>query len=275
MNEIQDFFDGKRETYPSQIINQIIKFEKGRAYYQFAMLVKNEKGTLHRILAVFDKLNVNLESLKSQYSGKSVVLSGLMSANEGEDISALEKGLMELDIISAFRTAMLHKNQYNVMEFPLNFVDDRAIVMTADIFSGFLEGLKQNLGSGGKFLIYNIGLTCGDRCGRERILKAFGGNDNVRTSDKLKFMKDLFFIYGLGLVEFNDMDIDARKGEIIVRSSVESECSVCTLSIENGCDFIRGMLTGYFKNVFGQESFMFDETMCKLRGDEYCKFVLR
>ena len=129
----------------------------------------------------------------------------------------------------------------------------------------FLKESRKLMGRASTTLMYMVG----KRCGKD-IYNGYVelGHDKDAS---LKLSTAGMWYFGWGLV-----DIDSKSMEAVIYDSFEAESF--TLNKKRGntpiCHFFRGVISGIWAAYSGKGCYG-DETMCKAKGDKYCKIVIR
>jgi len=144
-------------------------------------------------------------------------------------------------------------------------VGEPYLVFPTGGLSDAFEKIVGTFGSGGSTLLYDLGLDYAK--GRSGLYKGMMGPHPESRIDELTAIVTALG-YGNSTASFDP-------GYSALRLTSE-ECFECSTPSETGrtCSFLRGMAVGIFSHLFGLE-LVCEETMCRHRGDEYCKFVLK
>ena len=147
----------------------------------------------------------------------------------------------------------------------------RAVIMASPILEGIIEctqnqpSLKAMLWYQG----YNVGMKLAFLC------KEIYGMPSIYSI--LELFKNMNLIYGWSKIEYVKSDV--INYEFILRLYDNWECNTILknkgIQKEPQSVFIRGMLEGFFKEVFDGIDFIAVETKCIASGDPYCEFVIK
>lgn len=138
------------------------------------------------------------------------------------------------------------------------------MVPTASLAKSFEEVVRV-FGSGGKTILYLQGMDYAKA--RWRLFSLLLGPHAEKRTEEIF---SIFEAFGLGTLTVSS-ESNGKTLRLVVRDCFE--CSVST-STGRSCEFIRGMVVGYFGGVFGKEVGC-EETKCRLKGDKLCEFVLK
>ncbi|MBU4201783.1 MAG: hypothetical protein KKE96_05735 [Candidatus Altiarchaeota archaeon] len=145
-------------------------------------------------------------------------------------------------------------------------LERRRVVLDLKYFPyRFMKESEKLMGRASTTLMYLVG----KRCGKD-IYDGYVemGHDK---DGALKLSTAGMWYFGWGLV-----DIDIETGEAVIYDSFEADSFTINKKRANTptCHFFRGVISGIWAAYSGQECYG-DETMCKAKGDKYCKIVVR
>ncbi len=242
-----------------------ILYLPGRKLYGYWMLLENIPGILAEVSNVFAEENINIVKVlvTSVEEGADSLFYCDFTDTETDPIRLL-RDLKKIKVVKIIRLieptipGLLIDN----IHFPIMISRGRYTINREDCFRSFIRGMRSAYGSAGKALLYRIGLDMG---------KGLWRGINYYTTvvkDKIEIFKQLFMNSGYGKM---DMEIDTigKEADVTVYDSIE--CSQGLGSGEPYSHYIRGMIAGVFKNIFGGEVEV-KEVKCIAVGDEYCEF---
>ncbi len=129
----------------------------------------------------------------------------------------------------------------------------------------FIRESRKLMGRASNTLVYLIG----KRCGKDIYDGYMNSGHDKDTSLKLSTAGMWYFGWGL-------VDIDSNKMEAVIYDSFEAESFTLNKKKSNipVCHFFRGVIAGIWTAYSGKECYG-DETMCRAKGDAYCRVVIR
>jgi predicted hydrocarbon binding protein len=157
----------------------------------------------------------------------------------------------------------------DTMHFPVLLGNERAIIVRASILVSMVNRIKSLFGResrSAQVILHQIG-EAGGECVFEA-LKAITGVDFIRKNVARSF--NLFTAVGWGILDLKAVNLDTKTAEIHIKDGFESADSRSTSSASQ-CHFIRGLLTGWFSQLF-ERKIQVTETKCVAKGDSVCIF---
>lgn len=160
----------------------------------------------------------------------------------------------------------------DTMHFPVEVGKERAIIVRASILVSILERIKAIFGPesrSAQVILHQIG-----EAGAQRVF------ESVRTMTGPDFIKNnvaralsLFTAVGWGIIDVKTVNLEGKTAEVHVEAGFESADSRNTSSTAR-CHFIRGLLTGWFSQLF-ERKIGVTETQCIAKGDPACVFLVK
>ena len=157
----------------------------------------------------------------------------------------------------------------DTMHFPVLVGNERAIIVRASIMVSIVNRIKAIFGpesASAQVILHQIA-----EAGARRVfesVKALTGIDFIRKN--VARALSLFTAVGWGTLHLEAVDLDTKTAEIHVKDGFESADSRNTSSAPQ-CHFIRGLLTGWFSELF-ETKIEVTETQCIAKGDPHCIF---
>lgn len=157
----------------------------------------------------------------------------------------------------------------DTMHFPVLLGNERAIIVRASILVSILNRIKSIFGpegSSAQVILHQIG-----DAGAQRVfesVKALTGVDFIRKNVARSL--NLFTAVGWGILNLEAANLDTKTAEIHIKDGFECADSRNTSSAPQ-CHFIRGLLTGWFSQLF-ETKIEVTETQCIAKGDPVCIF---
>jgi predicted hydrocarbon binding protein len=160
----------------------------------------------------------------------------------------------------------------DTMHFPVLVGKERAIIVRAPFLMSTLARIKSIFGPesrSAQVILHQIG-----EAGAQSVF------ESVRNMTSRDFVRNnvaralsLFTSVGWGILDLKTVNLDTKTAEIHIKDGFESANSRNT-STAAQCHFIRGMLTGWFSELFGRKIGV-TETECIAKGDSVCIFLVR
>lgn len=164
----------------------------------------------------------------------------------------------------------------DVLHFPMTSRGGvRMIIFSAEMLSKVLTELYRVFGTGASFILYKLGFDFGDALAShfKRMLTAASGGIELPPRKII----EVFLIYSMSAgwqipekVEISEED--RIKALVRVRELWEALARK-DLDLEVGCDLFRGILAGFFTNLYGVR-FKAVEVKCAGRSAPHCEFHL-
>ena len=157
----------------------------------------------------------------------------------------------------------------DTMHFPVVVGQERAIIVRASILVSIVNRIKSIFGPesrSAQVILHQIG-EAGGECVFNSV-RAMTSPDFIRNN--VARALSLFTAFGWGMIEVKAVNLNARTAEIHIKDGFESVDSRNTPTTDQ-CHFIRGLLTGWFSQLFEQKIDI-TETHCVAKGDSFCIF---
>lgn len=247
------------------MIMSLFEKREDREYFEAMFTVENMPGVLHNISEVIGAHNVNILSgfhtLIEELGGVWVVFLEVPPSTPYEE---LFKEIGTINGVTDVRYVKLRKADYfDRFFFPPTIAGNRFVIITQEAFNSIKSQLVDILGTGGETILFNEGAIVG-RTIYEIIPEAL-----TSAERRLEFIENLLRATGWGLVEFNQISIERRSGEVHVKSNVEADGKY-----RGRCHFMRGVLTSILRGILNDSAMNLIETACIGQGCECCVFKL-
>jgi predicted hydrocarbon binding protein len=236
---------------------------------EFSICLKNVPGALAEVSNLLASLGVNIYSgFLNFYPGEDKGRWAFVADLKGVNVSAEElvnrirglKNVLEVEYIYAkFDTLLV-----DVMHFPLLVMGVRSFLFKVDTWGKITAHLIKQFGTGGAFILYEIGVMAGEARAKEVIAEGFSGS--------LAFDVILAERIGLGwgipkLVEFDEKEV---KGLLSVQELFEC-LPFKGAGNEGRSHLFRGFLAGVIQHLFNKKVKV-EEVECIAKGDQACLF---
>ena len=153
--------------------------------------------------------------------------------------------------------------------FPVLLGNERAIIVRASMLVSIVNRIKSIFGPEGgsaQVILHQIGEAGGQRV--FEAVKIMTGFDFIRNN--VARALNLFTAVGWGILNVDAVNLDTKTAEIHITDGFESADSRNASSVPQ-CHFIRGLLTGWFSQLF-ETNIEVTETQCIAKGDHVCIF---
>ena len=163
--------------------------------------------------------------------------------------------------------SILDNLEYAGDEGAITFKDVRYMLIRPDTVVDFQKAVEAELGDRTAEMMMAGGYTGGSRSS-QRYKEVF----NYSDEEIVVFMCNMGREIGWGDFEVEEFDRQERELVVIVRNSAFAEAYG---SADQGvCHMIRGVMAGMAAGIFGTDVCS-DETHCRAKGDDLCRFVVR
>jgi predicted hydrocarbon binding protein len=249
----------------------------GRRVFQGSIWLRNVPGALADASAALARSGVNLVATSASTIPNADLADWTFFAEAGDGWAGLEKTQEALEACPGVVKSVIKEGKEGMvvddLRYPLRLSSgEPAMVVSRENLRDMFKRLKAILGSGGKVLVYELGLVYG--------IKDYAHYSQVLGSKELqRKIPDLlsfYAAYGWGRA-MNDENLHSRfslrpfRGTLRLYDSFE--CTGTTASTPNG-DFLRGHLEGFIQGLTG-ETIKCEEMKCVSTGDKYCQFECR
>jgi predicted hydrocarbon binding protein len=157
---------------------------------------------------------------------------------------------------------------YDNYFFPLVVGGKRAVIFRRRVYESLFKGIRERFGTAGEAMLYYQGFTIG-----QRMRQAYREEHGLKNPKELT---ELLMIdaktLGWGILEFAEINLE--EGEAQIRVYQSFECEIGKGSEAPYGHFIRGILAGFFTDIFGEEAKAV-ETKCIAKGDPYCEYTIK
>jgi len=165
------------------------------------------------------------------------------------------------------KNSILDNLEYDADEGRIAFKDVRYMVIRPDTVVDFQKAVEAEVGERVAKMMMAGGYTGGSRSSR-RYKELF----NYSDEEIVAFMCKMGGEIGWGKFEVEKLDTEDKKLIVVVRNSPFAEAY--GPSDKGVCHMIRGVMAGMAAGIFASEVSS-EETLCRAKGDELCRFVLR
>lgn len=245
-----------------------------RRVFQGSVWLKNIPGAMAGASAELARSGVNLIATSSSNISNTDLAEWAFFAEAGEGWAGLKKTQEVLEGCPGVVKSVLKEGNEGMVVDDLHYplllsTGEPAMVMSRKTFRDMFNRLRMVYGSGGRAIIYELGLASGIE-DYARFARIFGTNDLQRR------VPELFSLYtaqGWGRVENvghprAGFSLQPFRGTLRVYDSFE--CTGVKATTPNS-DFLRGHLEGFARTLTG-ETIKCEETKCVSAGDAYCQF---
>lgn len=227
------------------------------------------KNTLHSeadITAFFAENNCDirfayLDSSEDPSKGKYVMFT---EAKKGRNVQMIADKLSKMDVVLNLKWGYSKNRVIQSVEFPLNLLGGRAVIIRARTFINILEIVKEHVPQSDGLLTI-IGIKSG--VGAASYLREM---TDLNEENCLDLLRELFMASGWGLLEY-DIDFTQLTGIIKIEKSFLAEED----NDRNvpACGYISSFLAGYISEALGK-TVQIRETRCKSITGDYCEHTV-
>jgi len=167
-------------------------------------------------------------------------------------------------LITPNSEGILYDNHF----FPLVVGGKRAVIFRRRVYESLFKGIREKFGTAGEAMLYYQGYAIGLRTCQAH-------KEDIGTEDPRALVgmaKAYFRTVGWGILDVVKMSLEAGEAQIRVYQSFE--CETGKGSETPYGHFIRGILAGFFTEIFGEEAKAV-ETKCIATGDPYCEYMIK
>jgi predicted hydrocarbon binding protein len=152
--------------------------------------------------------------------------------------------------------------------FPLVVGKRRAVIFRRRVYESLFKGIREKFGTAGEAMLYYQGYAVG-----QRTCQAYREDTGIEEPETLVGLGKAYFkTSGWGIMDVVNLSVE--KGEAQVRIYGSFECESGKDSEAPYGHFIRGILAGFFSNIFQREAKAV-ETKCIATGDPYCEYTVK
>jgi predicted hydrocarbon binding protein len=245
-----------------------------RRVFQGSVWLRNVPGALAGASAALARSGLNLVATSSSNISNTDLAEWAFFAEAGKGWAGLKKTQEVLEGCPGVVKSVLKEGNEGIvvddLHYPLRLsTGEPAMIISRKTFRDMFNRLLTVFGSGGRAIIYELGLASGveDYTHFARILGSKG------LQRRIPDLVSLYTAHGWGRVENArgpraEFSLRPFRGTLRVYDSFE--CTGASSKTPNG-DFIRGHLEGFAQTLTG-EMIKCEETKCVSMGDTYCQF---
>jgi predicted hydrocarbon binding protein/predicted amino acid-binding ACT domain protein len=259
------------EPFPTEI--PIFVHVAGSTPYVFYIELKGEAleavGVLEQVTDILAGQGVPILQVSVIVSSGTVKLIVFADVREEGLVGKLvnELGKVPYTINVSYTGPLVDGFAYCDRCFPLTVGGQRAIILSRQVYEGFLKEGWRRFGTAFPVMLYMLGFESG-RLAYRRHLEVAGGD--VKAA--VKVAEAFFQLLGYGRLEILKID-DARR-EAVYRVYDSFECELFKGEGEIRAGFIRGLIGGWMAARWGveeAEDVIVREEKCIAKGDPYCE----
>jgi predicted hydrocarbon binding protein len=162
--------------------------------------------------------------------------------------------------------SILDNLEYDEVQGTVTFQGVRYMLIRPDTVVDFQKAVEAELGELTAEMMMAGGYTGGSRSS-QRYKEVFDYSDEEIVAFMCNMGRDI----GWGDFEVEEFDQEGRRLVVLVRNSAFAEAYG---SAKRGvCHMIRGAMAGMAAGIFGTDV-RSEETHCRAKGDELCRFVI-
>jgi len=246
----------------------------GRHVFEGSVWLRDVPGALASVATELARCGVNLVATSASSIPNTDLAEWAFFAEAKEGWAGIKKTQAALEgSPSVVKSLLKEGNKGFVVDnlhYPLRLSSgEPALIISRKTFRDMFDHLLTDFGSGGRVIIYNLGLASGMESYKH--FSQVLGRESVGS--RIPDLVSLYTANGWGRAE--------RAGDLIGGSSVRPfrgalrlydsfECTGAKTNAPNS-DFIRGHIEGMILSLTGKRV-KCSETKCISMGDEYCQF---
>jgi predicted hydrocarbon binding protein len=245
-----------------------------RQVFQGSVWLRNTPGALASASAALARSEVNLVATSASNIPSTDLAEWAFFAEAGEGWPGLKKTQEVLEGCHGVVKSVLKEGDGGMvvddLHYPLQMVTgEQVMVMSRKTFRDMFDRLRTIYGSGGRAIIYELGLASGIES-YTHFARILGSKSLQR---RIPDLVSLYTAHGWGRAkngEYQGHMFSMRpfRGTLKVYDSFE--CTGISTNTPNS-DFLRGHLEGFVQTLTG-EKIKCEETKCISMGDVYCQF---
>jgi len=167
-------------------------------------------------------------------------------------------------LITPNSEGILYDNHF----FPLVVGGKRAVIFRRRVYESLFKGIREKFGTAGEAMLYYQGFAIG-----QRTCQAHREETGLEDPKELVGLSKAYFrTVGWGIMDVVKMSLEAGEAQIRVYQSFECEAGKGSEAPYG--HFIRGILAGFFTEIFQREAKAV-ETKCIATGDPYCEYTIK
>ncbi len=231
--------------------------------------VLGSADALMHILEVFRENEISLIHMKATrpIPGRPLVVMVFADFTGREhEVEIVRDQIMEMNGVEKVYVTMPLFRGLTVEDvlFPLMLFDERVVIFPRTFYEVMVKRLMEIFKSGYIAMLYYIGFEIGKELFKSHV--KIVGHD----VEKLSTLCEVFFrVLGYGILHIIDIDFRGRRATVRIIDSFE--CMMHGDSKRPSSHFIRGILAGWFSELF-EEKVKAVEVKCIAQGHEYCEF---
>lgn len=202
-----------------------------------------------------------LDNTEPNGQGKYVLFT---ETKEEPQIDTINERLRGIEGINDIESGISRNRMIHTVDFPLNFLGERAVITRSRTFLDILRIIRENVIQPDGLLLLS-GLKGG--IGAAKYVK---GIMPVDRNNCMAILRELFLASGWGKLEM-DFDRDTCSGKFRVRDSFIADAyGHSDLPV---CGYMSGFIAGYMTEMMGY-NFQVREVSCKSMGHAVCEHLV-
>jgi uncharacterized protein len=232
----------------------------------FSIRYQSNMGAEANITSALSEMGVKLkfaylDNTEPDGQGKYVLFT---EVKEEVKIKTINEKLLSIAGVTAVESGISRNRMIHSVDFPLNFLGERAVITRSRTFLDILNIIRENVIQPDGLLLLS-GLKGGR--GAAKYVKAIIQADK---SNCMAILRELFLASGWGKLEM-DFDRATCKGKVLVRDSFIAD--VYGHSDLPVCGYMSGFIAGYMTEMMGY-TFQVREVSCKSMGNAVCEHIV-
>jgi predicted hydrocarbon binding protein len=255
-------------------LGRIVVLNAGQKWYGLVLETSFEKSVVRRLGEIAENAGIIIRFIQVSMAEPSEKLAKTIafldfsetSINPEEALRLVRKQpfVKNAHLITPNSVGILYDDHF----FPLVVGGRRAVIFRGRVYDSLFKGIREKFGTAGEAMLYYQGFAIGQRtCQAHK--EDIGSED---PKELVGLAKAYFRTVGWGMMDVVKMSLEAGEAQIRIYQSFE--CETGKGSETPYGHFIRGILAGFFTEIFQREAKAV-ETKCIATGDPYCEYTVK
>ena len=255
-------------------LGRIVVLNAGQKWYGLVLETSFEKSVVRRLGEIAEDAGIAIRFIQvsmaepSEQLAKAIVFLDFSNTSitpeEALRLVRKQRFVKNAHLITPNSMGILYDDHF----FPLVISGRRAVIFRRRVYENLFNGIREKFGTAGEAMLYYQGYAVG-----QRMCQSYREDHGLKDPRELAelLMMDARTL-GWGILEYAEINPEA--GEATVRVYQSYECETGKGSEKPYGHFTRGILAGFFANIFEKEAKAV-ETKCIATGDPYCEYVIK
>ncbi|MBO3832474.1 MAG: hypothetical protein FGF51_03700 [Candidatus Brockarchaeota archaeon] len=255
-------------------LGRIVVLDAGQRWYGIVLETIIEKGVVRRLAEIAEQAGIVIRFIQfSNVEPHDSLAKAIVFLDFSNTSVTPEEALRLVRKQPFVRSAHLIVPSYEGLLFdnyffPLVVGKRRAVIFRRRVYESLFKGVREKFGTAGEAMLYYQGFAVG-----HRTCQAYREETGIEDPEALVGLGKAYFrTSGWGIIDVARISVE--KGEAQVRVYESFECETGKGSETPYGHFLRGILAGFFTNIFQKEAKAV-ETKCVAKGDPYCEYMIK